>query len=61
MAQITARIASLRPGIKILVMSGALDGATTGGQENLPPRTALLAKPFSVDALACSVRELLES
>lgn len=58
--ELAARIASLRPGIKILVMSGALGGDTTG-QEYLPPRTALLAKPFSVDGLARTVRHLLES
>jgi DNA-binding NtrC family response regulator len=59
--ELAARIASLRPGIKILVMSGTLGGATSSRQENLPPRTALLAKPFSVDALARTVRQLLES
>jgi PAS domain S-box-containing protein len=55
---LAARIASLRPAIKVLFMSGAVDGATAR-RENLPAGAALLGKPFSVEALARMVRELL--
>jgi two-component system cell cycle sensor histidine kinase/response regulator CckA len=57
---LAARIASLRPRIKILFMSGYLDG-TIAGQENLSPEAALLGKPFTIEALAEKVRQLLES
>jgi PAS domain S-box-containing protein len=56
---LAARIASLRPAIKVLFMSGAVDGATAR-RENFPAGAALLGKPFSVEALARAVRELLD-
>src|ERR1700688_3164247 len=56
---LAARIASLRPAIKVLFMSGAVDGATAR-RENLPAGAALLGKPFSVEDLARKVRELLD-
>src|ERR1700724_1877276 len=56
---LAARIASLRPAIKVLFMSGAVDGATAR-RERLPAGAALLGKPFSVEALARMVRELLD-
>src|SRR5579864_3445494 len=57
---LAARVASLRPAIKVLFMSGAVDAATAR-RENLPAGAALLGKPFSVEALARTVRELLAS
>src|ERR1700726_4135020 len=56
---LAVRIASLRPAIKALFMSGAVDGATAR-RENLPAGAALLGKPFAVEALARKVRELLD-
>lgn len=56
---LAARIASLRPAIKVLFMSGALD-VGTARRENLAADAALLGKPFSVEALARKVRELLD-
>lgn len=56
---LAARIASMRPGIKVLFMSGAPDDAAAG-REGLPAGAALLAKPFSVEALARKVRELAD-
>lgn len=57
---LAARIASLRPGIKVLFMSGYLDSATAG-QEHLAANAALLDKPFSIEALVRKVRDLLDS
>jgi two-component system cell cycle sensor histidine kinase/response regulator CckA len=57
---LAARIAGLRPGIKVLFMSGYLDRAIAG-QEKLAANAALLDKPFSIEALARKVRELLDS
>jgi two-component system cell cycle sensor histidine kinase/response regulator CckA len=54
------RITSLRPAIKVLFISGYLDG-TRAGLEHLPPNAALLGKPFSIAALARMVRALLDS
>jgi protein-histidine pros-kinase len=56
---LATRIASLRPSIRVLFMSGAVDGATAR-RENLPAGAALLGKPFSVEELARKVSELLE-
>jgi PAS domain S-box-containing protein len=56
---LAARIASLRPAIKVLFMSGAMDGATAR-RENLAADAALLGKPFSVEALVGKLRELLD-
>jgi PAS domain S-box-containing protein len=56
---LAARIAGLRPAIKVLFMSGAMDGATAR-RENLAADAALLGKPFSVEALVGKLRELLD-
>src|SRR5579862_808847 len=56
---LAARITSLRPSIRVLFMSGAVNGATAR-RENLPAGAALLGKPFSVEELARKVSELLE-
>lgn len=57
---LAARIASLRPGVKVLFMSGYLDGAIAR-QESIAAGAALLDKPFSIETLARKVRELLDS
>ncbi len=54
--ELAERIASLRPGIKILFMSGGI-----AGHENLPAKAALLDKPFAIAALARKVRQVLDS
>ena len=54
--ELAERIASLRPGIKVLFTSGGL-----AVHENLPAKAALLDKPFSIEALARKVRQLLDS
>jgi two-component system cell cycle sensor histidine kinase/response regulator CckA len=55
---LAARIASLRPGIRVLFMSGA--PYDVARREPLPAGAALLDKPFSIDVLARKVRELIE-
>jgi two-component system cell cycle sensor histidine kinase/response regulator CckA len=50
------RIASLRPGIKVLFISGGI-----AGHDRLPTRAALLDKPFSIEVLTRTVRKLLDS
>ncbi|MDW8129855.1 MAG: PAS domain S-box protein [Bryobacterales bacterium] len=57
LAEIAAR---LRPGIKVLYLSGYSDGEI-GRAEVLEAGVNLLAKPFSVEALARKVREVLDS
>ncbi|HEV3459521.1 MAG TPA: response regulator [Thermoanaerobaculia bacterium] len=54
--ELAERIASLRPGIKVLFMSGGI-----ASHENLPAKAALLDKPFAIDALARKVRQVLDS
>ena len=57
--EVAKRVASTRPTIKILYMSGYAEEALVG----LPAfaANALIEKPFAVDALARRVRETLES
>jgi len=52
------RIKVLRPGIKVLFSSG-YTADVTAHRGVLEPHVAYLPKPFSVDALASKVREVL--
>ncbi len=54
-----ARVAPLRPGMKVLFTSGYTDGALTHDGV-LSADMAFISKPFSPDALARKVREVLE-
>jgi two-component system cell cycle sensor histidine kinase/response regulator CckA len=58
--ELADRLAALRPGLKILYLSGYTDDAVLrhGVQE---AEAALLQKPFTPDALALKVREVLDS
>ena len=53
--EMVARARSLRPGLKILFMTGYGEAG-----EALEPGMALIAKPFPLDALAAQVRIMLE-
>jgi signal transduction histidine kinase len=66
---LAARVREVRPAIKVLFMSGYVDNARLDGIEQRmgpgphptnPGGAALIAKPFTPDALADKVRELLE-
>jgi len=54
------RLASLRPGVRVLYMSGYPDGAIRqhGLRES---EIAFLQKPFTPDALARAVRQALDA
>ena len=54
------RVAERRPGIKVLYLSGYTDDAIVR-HGVLEPGIAFLQKPFSADALARKVREVLDS
>jgi two-component system, cell cycle sensor histidine kinase and response regulator CckA len=51
-------LAARKPGLKTMFMSGYLDGEALLGEEG---PTSFLQKPFTLDALAHAVRELLDS
>jgi two-component system cell cycle sensor histidine kinase/response regulator CckA len=51
------RLVGLRPGLRVLFMSGYSDRASLPGLSN--PNARLLAKPFRPSALAATVREIL--
>jgi len=57
--QLADRLASLRPEIKILYMSGYTDDAIVH-HGVLDPGIAYIQKPFTPDALASKVREILD-
>lgn len=54
------RLAPLRPDMKVLYMTGYTEDAI-GHQGTLNPGTALITKPFTPDALARMVREVLDA
>ena len=56
---VAKRVARTRPTIKILYMSGYAEEALVG--QPAFAGSALIEKPFAVDALARRVRETLES
>ena len=56
--ELARRLSAERPGLKVLFMSGYLDGEALLGEE---APTAFLQKPFKVDELAATVRNLLDS
>jgi PAS domain S-box-containing protein len=51
-------LAARKPGLKTMFMSGYLDGEALLGEEG---PTSFLQKPFTLDALAHAVRQLLDS
>ena len=55
--EVANRVAASRPGIKVLYMSGYADEDLPGGEGD---DRHFLEKPFSTDALARKIRELLE-
>ena len=57
--EVATKVAATRPGIKMLCMSGYAEEALVGRPSITG--TALIEKPFAVDALARRVREMLES
>ncbi len=57
--EMAAVLASERPRMRVLYMSGYTDAAIAQ-QGILPPGTAFLSKPFTPDLLARKVREVLD-
>ncbi|MDQ3427791.1 MAG: response regulator, partial [Gemmatimonadota bacterium] len=57
--ELVERLRAERPQLKVIYMSGYTEQAITSGGV-LPPRTAFLEKPFTVDQLMRLVRELLD-
>jgi two-component system, cell cycle sensor histidine kinase and response regulator CckA len=53
-------IAPIRPGVKVLLMSGYTDEASMPGGE-MPPDLAYIQKPFTPDTLARKVRHVLDA
>jgi two-component system cell cycle sensor histidine kinase/response regulator CckA len=57
--ELVNRMAAVRPGIRVLYLSGYTEDAIVH-HGVLEPGTAFLQKPFTLDALALKVREVLE-
>ncbi len=57
-SQVATRLTALRPGLKVLYMSGYA-GDADAGQGMLGPGTPFLPKPFTPDDLVSKVREVL--
>ncbi len=58
--ELAQRMAGSRPGMRVLYLSGYTEDAIVH-HGVLDPGTAFLQKPFSLDALACKVREVLDA
>jgi len=58
--ELATRMVQSRPGLRVLFLSGYTEDAIVH-HGVLDPGTAFLQKPFSLDALACKVREVLDS
>ncbi len=58
--ELANRLAGSRPNTRVLYLSGYTEDAIVH-HGVLDPGTAFLQKPFSLDALACKVREVLDS
>ena len=58
--EVAERVAALRPGTKVLFMSGYTDD-TVIRHGVLAAEVAFLQKPFSTDTLARKVREVLDT
>ena len=58
--ELAQRLAALRPGLRVLFMSG-YTGDTIAQRGVLDPDVAFIEKPFSPDGLARKVREILDS
>jgi PAS domain S-box-containing protein len=58
--ELAQRLSLERPGLKVLFMSGYLDGEAALG-EGLNAQTAFLQKPFTLADLTLNVRQLLDS
>ena len=58
-ADLAQRLALLRPGMKVLFISGYMDRAAAR-HGKMQPGAAYLEKPFTLDALARKVREVLD-
>ena len=58
--EIAKRVSALRPGIKVLYMSGYTDDALIR-DHGLDESFAFLQKPFSQRSMAAKVREVLDS
>ena len=55
--ELAERLVRLRPGIKVLFMSGYAAGAAA--HHEIPGGAAYIEKPFTADAMAGSIRALL--
>ncbi len=60
--ELAVRLEKMRPGIKVMYISGHVDGLVRGGAKGLlEPRLVFLQKPFIRAAIMRKVREILDS
>jgi two-component system cell cycle sensor histidine kinase/response regulator CckA len=57
--ELARRIATLKPGIRVVFMSGS--DQAIGDLENLEPGALFLQKPFTMDALMRTIRRALDA
>ena len=58
--ELATRLTSTRPDMKVIYMSGYTEGSFEScREEELSPTASLLQKPFKLDHLAATIREVL--
>ena len=56
--QVAAAARDLRPGLKVLFITGYAENAVLGNSQ-VDPGTQVLTKPFAMDTLANRIREVI--
>ena len=58
--QLADEARALRPGLKVLFVTGYAETAVQGDTDRLPPGMQIITKPFDIAALSIRIRDMIE-
>ncbi|KHJ54377.1 hypothetical protein LA66_13060 [Aureimonas altamirensis] len=58
--QLADEARALRPGLKVLFVTGYAETAVQGDTDRLPPDMQIITKPFDIAALSIRIRDMIE-